>query len=227
MKKIIMILGIFLLSISLVLANGDHQTEIEEGKKLVDRGISCDKLTDEQLEAIGEYYMEQMHPGEAHEAMHKMMGMEEGTEYHEQVHVNMARMMYCGGDYTSYGGMMGNGMMGGNMMGMMPMMMNMMGGGNMMGSGGMMNGQNLQSSMMQGVMGNNPIGLGYGYWGFWNIIWLFFWIGIIVLIVWIIYKFIIKKEAISETPINILKKRYAKGEINKKQFEEMKKEIGG
>src|SRR3989338_7073443 len=199
MKKIMLVFGIFLLSISLVLANGDHQSEIEEGKKLVDSGISCDKLTDEQLESIGEYYMEQMHPGEQHEAMHKMMGMEEGTEYHEQVHVNMARMMYCG-----EGGMMGEGGM--NMMGV-----------------NMMDRQTPQTNMMQGMMGN----WGYsGYWDFWNIIWLLFWIGIIISVVWLIYKFIIKKEAVSETPINILKKRFAKGEISKKQFEEMKKEIG-
>ena len=224
MKKIMLVFGIFLLSISLVLANGDHQSEIEEGKKLVDSGISCDKLTDEQLESIGEYYMEQMHPGEQHEAMHKMMGMEEGTEYHEQVHVNMARMMYCGEGGMMGDGMMNGGMMGANMMGMMPMMMNMMGSGgmNMMGAN-MMDRQTPQTNMMQGMMGN----WGYsGYWDFWNIIWLLFWIGIIISVVWLIYKFIIKKEAVSETPINILKKRFAKGEISKKQFEEMKKEIG-
>ena len=215
MKTIISIFGILLIGIFLVSANGDHQTIAEEGKKLVDSGISCDKLTDKQLETIGEYFMEQMHPGEQHEAMHEMMGIEEGTEYHEQFHANIARMMYCGESGNMMGsGMMNGGMMGsGGMMGMMPMMMNMMGG------------QNVQSGMMQGMMGNNPIGFSYNYWGFWNVVWLLFWIGIIVLIVWLIYKFIIKKEVVSETPVNILKKRYAEGEINKKQFEEMKKEL--
>ena len=77
--------------------------------------------------------------------------------------------------------------------------------------------------MGSGMMGSNP--LGYGYWSFWNIIWLLFWIGIIVLIIWLIYNFIIKKEEVSETPINILQKRFAKGEITKKQFDEMKKEL--
>ena len=211
-----------LLNVTLAFADGDHQNEIEEGKELVENKISCDKLNDEQLEAIGEYYMEQMHPGESHEAMHEMMGIEEGTEYHKQFHVNMAKRMYCG-----QGGMMGSG----GMMGMM----------NMMG-GGMMGGQTPQTSVMQGMMGgnmmnnvgygmigNNPVGFGYS-WGFWNVIWLLFWIGIIVLIIWLIYKFIIKREVVSETPLEILKKRYAKGEITKKQFDDVKNhpsKIGG
>jgi hypothetical protein len=123
MKKIIIILSILLLSMALLSANGDHQSEIEEGRQLVESGVDCDKLTNEQLETIGEYLMEQMHPGEAHEAMHEMMGMEEGTEYHEQVHVNMAKMMYCGERGAMSSGMMDmmmgrTGMMGssGNMM---------------------------------------------------------------------------------------------------------------
>lgn len=122
MRKIsIIILSMLLVSIAIVSANGDHASEIAEGKQLVESKVSCDDLTNEQLEAIGEYYMEQMHPGEAHEAMHKMMGVEEGTEYHEQFHVNIAQMMYCGES-----GMMGGGMMMGS------------GGMNMMGTQGMM-----------------------------------------------------------------------------------------
>ncbi len=199
MKKIgLLILGLLVLS-TLALANSEHnhETEIEEGKKLVESGISCDKLSDEQLEAIGEYLMEQMHPGEAHEAMHEMMGMEEGTEYHKQVHVNMARMMYCGESTMMGGGMMGSG----GMMGMMPMMMNMMGSG-MMGSGGMM-GSNMMSGqaagqtnlmqgmegsgMMQSMTGNNAFGfgtpfLGYGYWSIWNALFIVLLIGAIALV---------------------------------------------
>ncbi|AJB41937.1 hypothetical protein [Thermofilum adornatum] len=91
----IVIFGIFS-SVKLVSADGNIQSEIEEGKKLVESGISCDKLSDEQLEAIGEYIMELMHPGGAHEIVHKMMGIEEGTEYHKQFHINLARRMYCG-----------------------------------------------------------------------------------------------------------------------------------
>jgi len=183
MKKIftILIFGMLLLSVSLVFA---HEHDFNETKQIIDSGISCDKLTDEQLESIGDYYMEQMHPGEAHKMMDQMMGGE-GSESLRQVHINMAKRLYCNEDI---GGMMGGGMM------------NMMMGNNM--------------------MGNYPAY--YGYNNFWNVLWMVFLIGAIALIVWLIYKFT-KKGKESETPINILQKRYAKGEINKKQFEEMKK----
>jgi len=110
----------------LVVADENHQNGIEEGKQLVESKINCDELTNEQLEKIGEYYMEQMHQGESHEAMHERMGMEEGTDYHEKVHVNMAKMIYCG---NSKGIMSSSG-------GMMPMMMGFdsMTGNNMMGN---------------------------------------------------------------------------------------------
>src|SRR3989344_1666488 len=190
MRKIftILIFSMLLLGVSLVSA---HEHDFDETKQLIDSGIDCDKLTDEQLESIGDYYMEQMHPGEAHEMMDQMMGGE-GSESLRQVHINMAKRLYCNEDV---GGMMGGGMM------------NMMMGNNMMGSG---------------MIGNYPAY--YGYNSFWNILWLIFLIGVIVLIIWLIYKFT-KKGKESETPINILQKRYAKGEINKKQIDEMKKEL--
>ena len=178
-KIIMLMFGIlFVLSLGLVFA---HEHDFDETKQIIDSGIGCDKLTDEQLESIGDYYMEQMHPGEAHEMMDQMMGGE-GSESLRQVHINMAKRLYCDEDV---GGMMGGGMM--NMM-----------------------------------MGNYPAY--YGYNNFWNVLWMVFLIGAIALIVWLIYKFT-KKGKESETPINILQKRYAKGDINKKQFDEMKKEL--
>ena len=195
MKKIIFVVIVALL-LSLGLANAITQQEISEAKGLIDSKVDCKSLSDSQLEIIGEYEMELMHPGESHELMHKMMGLKEGSEAEKQFHINMAKTIYC----DESGGMMDSGMM------------NMMMGGNMMGSGGM--------------MGNYPSYYGYGYNSFWNILWLIFLIGVIALIIWLIYK-LTKKGKESETPINILQKRYAKGEINKKQFEEMKKELKG
>src|SRR3989338_4490577 len=202
MKKIIYVMAVILL-LNLSLVSAITQQEIKEAKGLIDSKADCKSLSNSQLEIMGEYYMEQMHPGESHELMHQMMGLKEGSEDEEQFHINMARSIYCGeaNAFGSIGGMGAGGIMGGGMMSMM-----------MMGN------------MGYGMMGNTPFG--YGYWSFWNIVWLLLWIGLIVLIVWLIYKFIIKREGLHETPIVILKKRFAKGEINKKQFEEMKKELG-
>ncbi|MBS3051920.1 MAG: hypothetical protein J4428_00925 [Candidatus Aenigmarchaeota archaeon] len=114
MRKVLAIINfVLLLSMGLVFA---HEHNFNETKQLMDSGISCDKITNEQLEQIGEYLMEQMHPGEGHELMHQMMGMKEGTEIEEQFHIDMAKMMYCGETNSAMGGNMMNMMMGQNMM---------------------------------------------------------------------------------------------------------------
>ncbi len=73
--------------------------------------------------------------------------------------------------------------------------------------------------MMNGMFG----GMWFG--------WLF-WIVLILLVVWFITQFTNKQQSNNfvatgqkETPLDILKKRYAKGEITKEQFEEMKKDL--
>jgi len=64
-----------------------------EAEKLIGEKVSCDNLSEEQLEEIGDYYMEQMHPGESHEYMDKMMGGE-GSESLRAMHIQMAGEMY-------------------------------------------------------------------------------------------------------------------------------------
>ena len=86
MKITIAVFGILLVLVAGFVSAHENFTETKE---LIDSNISCDKLTDEQLEEIGDYYMEQMHPGEAHEMMDKMMGGE-GSEDLKQMHVTMA-----------------------------------------------------------------------------------------------------------------------------------------
>lgn len=187
----------------IVLANGehDHEGEIEEGRTLVESGISCDELSDEQREAIGEYYMEQMHPGEEHEAMDEMMGGE-GSESLRSMHIQMARSRYC-----DEGGMMG-----------------MMGSGSMMGSGGMMDDKTYsykKSGGMMKMMGSWP----FSWFGIGGFVFKILFLGLIIwLIVWLINKYS-KQAGKTESAMEILKKRFAKGDINKKQFEGMKKEI--
>ena len=111
MKKIILLSVLFLvlsLSISSVIAVS--QDELNQAKVLIDSNISCNQLTNDQLEIIGEYYMEQMMPGIAHVRAHQMMGLTEGSEAEEQFHINMAKRIYCGENVGS--GMIGGGIMG-------------------------------------------------------------------------------------------------------------------
>jgi putative membrane protein len=66
---------------------------------------------------------------------------------------------------------------------------------------------------------------GGGFWFGW-----IFWIILIGAIVWLIinqnkYRNINQINPHLESPLDILKKRYAKGEINKEQFEQMKKDL--
>lgn len=173
MKKILIAILVLLLSISLVSAVS--QEELSEAKSLIDSNISCDKTTDDQLEKIGEYYMEQMHPGEAHELMHKMMGLEEGSDAEEQVHISMAKGIYCNeGSGMMGSGMMGSGMMGNNTMGCGH---SNRGGANMMGYGG------------YGMMGGSYAGA----W-FLGTIWFVLAVFVFSAIFWLTYRWLIKER---------------------------------
>jgi len=70
-------------------------------------------------------------------------------------------------------------------------------------------------------------GMGYGFFG-WLMMFLF-WILIIAAVVlgvrWFIYQGKLKGSSVEETPLDILKKRYASGEIDKEEFETMKRDL--
>jgi putative membrane protein len=63
--------------------------------------------------------------------------------------------------------------------------------------------------------------------GFGVIIMVLFWGAIIWLVISLINDGTQKSEEIHESPLTILKKRYAKGEITREQYLEMKKELTG
>ncbi len=69
-------------------------------------------------------------------------------------------------------------------------------------------------------------GFGGGWMPFGWIFMILFWAVVILLIFWL-YKQVTgtKDVARVESALEILKKRYAKGEINQKEFEEKKKDI--
>ncbi len=114
MKRIFVLvaLALLLFNVGFVVAHGEETFAAAE--EIIKQKISCDELTDDQLEILGDYYMEQMHPGEDHEYMDEMMGGE-GSESLRQMHINMGLSFYCGEHESMSGGMM-NTMMGGNMM---------------------------------------------------------------------------------------------------------------
>lgn len=82
--------------------------------------------------------------------------------------------------------------------------------------------------------GYGPMGMGgtggcwwpmmhYGFGGMF--IWIIF-IVIIGLLIYLFARFLKKSDRTAETPLEILKKRYARGEITKEDFDRMKKDIG-
>jgi len=80
-------------------------------------------------------------------------------------------------------------------------------------------------------MGPGMMDWGYGMGWFWNIIMVVFWIAVIVGIIFVIRWFVIstgtsgRATKMEDSALEILKKRYARGEIDKEEFEEKKKDI--
>src|SRR3989304_10284001 len=170
----------------------------ETWKKLQSKQIECKNLTDGQYGALGEYFMGQsIGDTQRHALMNQMMTNMMGEEGEEQAHIAMGKRL---------SGCEPNAQVPSNGVGFMPMMWMMGGGGNpMMGYGGW----------------NNMMG-GFGLLG--GIPMLLFWILLILGVVALLrYLGRSGQQQENKTPLEILKKRYAGGEINKKEFEEMKK----
>lgn len=79
-------------------------------------------------------------------------------------------------------------------------------------------------------MGPGMMGLGYGMGWFWPIIMFFFWSAVIVGIVFLVRWLVLpankgRESSQEESALEILKKRYAMGEINKEEYEKIKKDI--
>lgn len=102
--------------LSATFASAHSDEDFLEAEKIISEKIPCSELNENQLEILGDYYMEQMHPGEAHEYMDEMMGGE-GSESLRQIHINMGIRFYCNSNTNDNYGMMSRG--GSNMMDMM------------------------------------------------------------------------------------------------------------
>ncbi len=76
---------------------------------------------------------------------------------------------------------------------------------------------------MNGMMGS---GFGGGTMLFGVIFWILILVGIVLLVKWLVEQSKVGVTApAGETALDILKKRYARGEIDKKEFEEKKKDL--
>ena len=188
--------------------------EEKEGKEIWDKfqakEIACVDLNDEQFGVLGEYFMGQM-AGGSHTAMNVMLIQRLGEEGEEQMHIAMGKRM-SGCDTSAMYPQGFN---------FMPMI------GGWSSSTGTGFNQNNNNSMMWGF-GNNPMGWGFGWFG--GIFMLIFWIliiaGIVALVRWLMMS---QSHGMhghkGNNALDILKEHYAKGEINKEEFETKKKDL--
>ena len=185
--------------------------EEQEGKelwnKLQAKEAPCTDLKDEQFGVLGEYYMGQM-MGASHASMNAMMMQMHGEDGEEQIHIAMGKRL-SGCDPNAALPTQG--------FGWMPMLQ-MMGG---LGSSSQSFNQP-NATYMPMMWGFGPGGYGFG--GMGSVFMIFWWILIIAVIVgamlWVISGWDIQCSA-----LDLLKERYAKGEIDKKEFEEKKKDL--
>ena len=83
---------------------------------------------------------------------------------------------------------------------------------------------------MWGGMGSYGYGWDGGWMGFGIIGMLMFWVlmivGIVVLVKWVIGSQFSRSLPPTKTAIDIVKERYARGEIDKEEFEQKKRDLG-
>ena len=190
-------------------SDGHTVREEAEGKavweKLQTKELTCKDLSDDNFGTLGEYFMGQM-MGNSHEAMNNMMIQMMGEQGEEQMHVVMGkRLSGCDTSvaFPSQG------------IGFMPMMQVMMGGWS---SPSGLNQEN--NSMMN--FGFSPFG-GFG-WIFMILWWVLIIAGNVALIKWLTNQSRGNHDH-EKSPLEILKGRYAKGEIDRKEFEDKKKDL--
>jgi putative membrane protein len=166
------------------------------------KSIDCSKVTEKQLEDLGDAYMDVMHPGSSeHEFMDRMMGGEKSPTLVSMKRLMGARYIGCYKGEVPFGGMMG------------PMYR---------GRGYGDDYHDRRWPHMSMMYGNGPCGMMGPYGG------IFMWIVFVVILVIVIYLVIrwARPTGVGETPLEILKRRYAKGEITKDEFEQKKKDLG-
>ena len=191
--------------------------EEREGKelwnKLQTKEVACENLDDEQFGVLGEYFMGQM-AGDSHAAMNAMMIQAHGEDGEEQIHIVMGKRLSGCNTSAAFPAISG---------GWIPMI-NMMWGGWSSPFGS----NNLTDNNMMNF-GFGPFG-GFG-WIFMILWWVLIILGLVALIKWLTSQSrgAHNHEKLASpaggSALNVLKERYVKGEIDKKEFEEKKKDL--
>jgi len=76
--------------------------------------------------------------------------------------------------------------------------------------------------MMNGMNDSYGWGMGWGMPFFGLFFWILIIVGIVVLVRWLMGN---KADDVQESPLDILKKRYARGDIDRETYERIKKEL--
>ncbi len=180
-------------------------------QQLQDKRVSCGSLSDTNFENLGEYFMDRM-MGSSHEAMNEYIVSRFGESGEEQMHITMGkRLSGCDTQAVYPTGFRG----------FMPMMGGY--GGSMMGYESDYYGSDYARSMMGYGYGSM---MGYGGLGFlFDILW---WVLVVVAVVALV-RWLSGRPGVwgSTGALDTLKERYAKGEIDREEFESKKKDIMG
>jgi putative membrane protein len=166
------------------------------------KSIDCSKVTEKQMEDLGDAFMDVMHPDSSeHEFMDRMMGGEKSPTLVSMKRLMGARYLGCYKGEVPFGGMMGP-MYGGR------------GYGN--------DYYDRRWPHMPMMYGNGPWGMMGPYGG------IFMWLVFVVILVIVIYLVTrwARPTGVGKTPLDILKKRYAKGKITKEEFDQKKNDLG-
>ena len=191
-----------------VFSDNHTASEEQEGKEIWDKlqakEIECKDLTNDNYAVLGEYFMGQsIGNTQRHAAMNQMMTSMMGEEGEERMHIAMGKRL-SGCDTSAQ--------IPANGVGFMPMMFLLR--------------QGFGGQWMMGGWG------GFGILGWVTMLafWLILILGVIALIRYLGGSGKRSDEGkpalpAGRSPLDILKERYARGEIDKKEFEEMKKDL--
>lgn len=181
----------------------------QEGKalwdKLQSRQIQCTGLSNDDFDALGEYFMGTMMGG-SHAAMNAMMMQMQGERGEEQIHIVMGKRL-SGCDTAA--------VFPAGTTGWTPMMQMMWGGWS-------------SPDGFNSAGNNTMMNFGYGFGFFGWILMILWWAliigGIAALIKWLMGRGGTAARA-DKSALDILRERYARGEIDKPEFEDKKRDL--